>query len=182
MTDKKESLVLLVEDTMTQALLYQHAFQQQGINTKVAKSAAQALEIIRDSKPTLVVSDVNMPVQNGYQLSKEIKSNSTTSDIYVVLLSTVLDPSEIYDIVNSECDDFILKNMPPEFIAEQIKRLLDAIRQDQDREGSGQKQAFQNSVPLRAENRSEAMKLRPGQAANLIYSLYQSICKLEKKA
>lgn len=179
MTKEDKKFVLLVEDTMTQALLYQHSFQQKGIETRVAKSATQALEIIQESKPSILVSDVNMPEQDGYQLCESIKSNSTTSDIKVVLLSSALDPSEIFKIVNCGCDDFILKTMTPEFIAGEVKILLD---RKEDCDPAGHEKGTFKITPARCQGTGSSMELRPEQAANLIYSLYQSICTLGKEA
>ena len=85
---QEEEFILLVEDTLTQAMLYQHSFEKAGIKTKVAKSSKKAFEILEASKPILVLSDVNMPDETGYQLCSKIKSSDTTSDIMVVLISS----------------------------------------------------------------------------------------------
>ena len=125
---QEEEFILLVEDTLTQAMLYQHSFEKAGIKTKVAKSSKKAFEILEASKPILVLSDVNMPDETGYQLCSKIKSSDTTSDIMVVLISSVLNSDEIFEIVECGADDFILKSLEPEAITRHLKRSIDQAK------------------------------------------------------
>lgn len=173
---EENDFVLLVEDTLTQAMLYQHSFEKAGIKTIVAKSPKKALTILETSKPILVISDVNMPEINGYQLCSSIKANDTTSDITVVLISSVLNSEDIFEIVNCGADDFILKTLEPEAIT---KHLLWSISQTkQQKDASDKPEPFESSVWING--KQSKMRLDPKRSANLIFSLYNTICSISK--
>lgn len=168
--------VLLVEDTLTQAMLYQHSFEKAGINTVVAKSSAKALEKIQESKPLVILSDVNMPEMNGYDLCKKIKEDDTTSDIMFVLISSVLNSEEIFEIVNSGADDFILKSLSPEAITEhllwdmeQAREKLTAVQSDSLFEGK----VLQNGS-------LKSLRTHKETSARLVFSLFNTLCKITK--
>ena len=174
MTEAPDSdYILLVEDTVTQAMLYQHSFQKKGLKTKLAKSAEKALAMIEEERPKLVLSDVNMPEMNGYELCRKIKASHTTGNIKVILMSTVLDPEEVVEIVNSGADDFLLKSMPTEYLAD---RLLLVLR-DSSEGGAGEP----SSVSLVTENGPKKLEIDSQKAANLIYSLYHTLCRMQKE-
>lgn len=103
--------VLLVEDTLTQAMLYQHMLEKRGFKVKIARSGKQALEHIEKEKPAIILTDINMPDMDGYQLSRAVKDSDTTCDIIVVLLTTTLSPESIFDCINSGADEISLKGL-----------------------------------------------------------------------
>lgn len=174
MTEAPDSdYILLVEDTITQAMLYQHSFQKKGLKTKLAKSAEKALAMIEEEKPKLVLSDVNMPEMNGYELCRKLKASLTTGNIKVILMSTVLDPEEVVEIVNSGADDFLLKSMPTDYLAD---RLLLVLR-DSPEGVAGEP----SSVRLVTENGPSDLEIDSQKAANLIYSLYHTLCRMQKE-
>ena len=57
--------VLVVEDSPTQAMLLKHMLRQHSFEASIAKNGAEALEVVKKQKPTLVISDVMMPVMDG---------------------------------------------------------------------------------------------------------------------
>lgn len=116
---------MLVEDTLTQAMLYQHMLEKNGFQVRVARSGKQALEQIENDKPVAVLTDINMPEMSGFDLCKTIKSNDTTSDIIVVLLTTTLSPEAIFDCLNSGADEISLKSLKEEAFVDLMKRSLD---------------------------------------------------------
>src|SRR5579883_490009 len=111
MNGKEHCKILLVEDTLTQAMLFQHMLEKQGFQVKIARSAQKALEQIALEKPDAVLSDINMPEMSGYELCQKIKSDDTTCDITVVLLTAGLAPETIFDCIKSGADELALKGM-----------------------------------------------------------------------
>ena len=57
------------------------------VRMRTAKNGAEAIEILRSSHVDLIISDIMMPVMNGYQLCKEIKSDLELSHIPVIFLT-----------------------------------------------------------------------------------------------
>ena len=82
--------VLLVEDSETQLKFLRDGLVQNGFEVETAMNGAEAYKKLFDYIPDIVVSDIMMPVIDGYQLCRMIKNIDETKKIPVILL-TVLD-------------------------------------------------------------------------------------------
>src|SRR4051794_6188616 len=85
--------ILIVEDNDDERLFMKEGFTHSGLYEIVgeAENGSQMLELFKTpsfSYPELVVSDLNMPVRNGYEVILDIKTNSSISHIPVVILTT----------------------------------------------------------------------------------------------
>jgi two-component system cell cycle response regulator len=116
--------ILLVEDTMTQALMMQHLLESEGYKISVAKDAEKALEFLASERPDAILSDVSMPGMDGYELCRKVKANPSTENIPFVLLSSFREASDIIDIINSGADNFLLKRFEQEYIVAGLKDVL----------------------------------------------------------
>lgn len=170
-TDDKR--VLLVEDTLTQAMLYQHMLEKRGFQVKIARSGKQALEQIEKEKPSVVLTDINMPEMNGFELANAIKSNGTTSDIIVILLTTTLSPEAIFDCINSGADEINLKGLKEE-------AFLDLMECSVNRqiEFEGGATPIKARVPLNG-NLTE-VNTNPQKGLRLLLSLYDLLRKVQE--
>src|SRR6185295_13847880 len=101
--------ILLVEDTLTQAMLMQHQLKKAGYTVKLARSGKAALEEIEKESFGMILSDINMPGMDGFELCKELKSRANWKDVPFVLLATPVEKHEILKMLQSGADNFILK-------------------------------------------------------------------------
>lgn len=170
--------ILLVEDTLTQAMLFQHLLEKNGQQVKLARSGAKALELLEKLEhlkelPALILTDINMPEMDGYQLCAKIKENPAYSHIHVVLFASATKTSEIALILNSGADDIVFKKWNEEKLVKKLKTIV--------------QQVSQGSIP--DQNRTERFSLNtqiggqdldvsftPGQALAIMSSLYEFLC------
>ena len=101
--------ILLVEDTLTQAMLMQHQLKKAGYTVKLARSAKAALDELEKEMYGLILSDINMPGMDGYELCRELKSSDRFKSIPFILLATPVEQAEILRMLESGADNFILK-------------------------------------------------------------------------
>lgn len=66
--------VLIIDDELTNLMLLEELFHQQGTQTTSATSGEQALAKARESKPDLVLLGVMMPGMNGYEVRRRLKN------------------------------------------------------------------------------------------------------------
>lgn len=111
--------ILLVEDTMTQALYMQHVLEKAGFQVIVARSGAKALEAYTDDLE-YVLSDINMPGMNGYELVEKLKEKR---DLPCILLVTASSVEEIAQISASKADAIAFKSGSERF----VEQVQDAI-------------------------------------------------------
>ena len=80
--------VLLVEDSLTETELLTRYLRQAGVVVISATSCEEARMRMRSQKPDLVLLDVMLPGQSGFELCRELKTQDSTSHIPVVICST----------------------------------------------------------------------------------------------
>ena len=144
MTATKSTHVLLVEDTLTQALMMQHLLESQQLvetqqfKVSVAKDGNKALAFLASEKPDLILSDISMPEIDGYQLCQRVKENSDTCEIPFVLLSSFHDATEIANVVNSGADSFMLKRFDQKYVIDGLNDVLADCNEQKSKGDKGQ--------------------------------------------
>jgi len=101
MTDKTEASgpppeILIVEDSPVEAELLRRVLARAGYTVNVARNGEEGLQAARAHRPDLVMSDINMPVMNGYQLCRAVKYDDELWNIPLMLLTAL---SEAEDII-----------------------------------------------------------------------------------
>jgi two-component system, sensor histidine kinase and response regulator len=91
--DLTDQQVLIVDDNRTNRLILEEMLGGWGIRTQSAEDASSAIAILRESQasgtmPALVLSDVNMPVTDGYQLTRQLREDPAFRELPVILLTS----------------------------------------------------------------------------------------------
>lgn len=89
MTDKP--LVLVVDDDPDKRTLLQVALQMAGYDVRLAEDGAQAWAAIEANPPDLIVTDVMMPVMDGYELARRVRANAQTRFIPMIIQTAARD-------------------------------------------------------------------------------------------
>jgi two-component system, response regulator len=113
--------ILLVEDNPDEVLLTQRAFKKGEVANplKVVTDGRQALDFLfsqssyankdTNDKPTLILLDLKLPLVNGLDVLKEIKCNTNTSSIPVVVLTSSNEERDRAESYRLGADDYICK-------------------------------------------------------------------------
>ena len=116
--------ILIAEDSPTQAQHLQHILEQQGYHVVITANSQLALEAVRRRKPTLIISDVVMPEMDGYELCRRVKSDSSLSDIPIILVTTLSDPEDVIRGLECRADNFILKPYDERLLLSRVQFVL----------------------------------------------------------
>jgi two-component system chemotaxis sensor kinase CheA len=81
--------VLIVDDSVTTRLMEQNLFEAAGYDVRLAADGLEALAVLRDERIDLVVSDVDMPGINGFELTRHIRAEARLADVPVVLVTAL---------------------------------------------------------------------------------------------
>jgi two-component system, chemotaxis family, response regulator PixH len=82
------STALVIEDSATEASIFSSCLQQSGVQVLMAGSGEEALEKLNSTSPDIIILDVVLPGQSGFELCRALKSESKTSGIPVLMCST----------------------------------------------------------------------------------------------
>jgi len=82
-----EPMILYIEDEQALLELARHAFNVSGYKLAMATSGRQGISMIREEKPDLILLDLMMPDFNGWDVYREIKSDTVLADIPVIVIT-----------------------------------------------------------------------------------------------
>lgn len=116
--------VLAVEDSVVQAKRLKHFLDQNKIPSVICQNGVEALESAATNKPALIISDIIMPLMDGYELCTKIKANPELYDIPVILLTSLSDPLDIIKGLQAGADNFITKPYDDEYLMSRINYLI----------------------------------------------------------
>ena len=81
-------LVLVVDDSITVRRVTQRLLQREGYRVTLAADGLQALEKLQAERPTVVLSDIEMPRMDGFDLVRNIRSDARLSDLPVIMITS----------------------------------------------------------------------------------------------
>jgi signal transduction histidine kinase len=116
--------VLIAQDSATQAQRLTHILENHGFRVTSAANGRLALEMARQQKPDLIISDVIMPEMNGYELCSAINQDSQLREVPVILVTTLSDPQDVIRGLECRADDFVLKPYDADFLIKRIQFVL----------------------------------------------------------
>ncbi len=122
-TENSQPNILLVEDEIEMGRFIAKELSED-YNVILAHDGEEALKALKDYNITLVVSDVIMPVMNGYELCRQIKSNIEFSHIPVILLTATIHLNARIEGLDSGADAYIEKPFSTDLLLAQIMNLI----------------------------------------------------------
>jgi PAS domain S-box-containing protein len=119
------SAVLVVDDREANLLYMQALLRGHGFDVVVARHGVEALELARAAAPDLVVSDLLMPVMDGYSLLREWKEDEELRAVpFIVHTATYTHPEDEQLAWDLGADDFVRKPAEPEELLRHIREVL----------------------------------------------------------
>ncbi|MCO6058016.1 EAL domain-containing protein [Pseudomonas sp. MOB-449] len=116
--------ILVVEDSPTQATELQYMLEAVGCKVRVARNGIEALGMIAERRPTIIISDIVMPEMNGYELCQQVKGSAQTQDIPVILVTSLADSRDVVHGLASGADNFIVKPFDEKYLMSRIRYFL----------------------------------------------------------
>lgn len=116
--------ILVVEDSSFQAETLKRILVKAGYEVDVAKNGIIGLEMTRNLRPSIVISDILMPEMNGFELCTQIKNDKILRDTPVILLTSLTDPKDVIKGLECRADNFLTKPYDPTHLLSRIKYIL----------------------------------------------------------
>ncbi len=116
--------VLIAEDSRMQAKILQKRLTDAGHTVRWAENGALALELARERRPEIIISDIEMPVATGYDFCKAVKTDPALRSVPFILLSTLSDPIDIIRGLDAGADNYVTKPYEPDYLLGRMQALL----------------------------------------------------------
>ena len=116
--------VLIVDDEPESLKLFGYSLHRQGYEVFVAQSGQEALDNIRKYKPDLVVLDIMMPGMDGFEVCRQIRADSETKSLLVMMLTAKSEKEDVVAGFESGADDYLSKPVSLAELFARVKALL----------------------------------------------------------
>lgn len=135
--------ILMVDDVATNLVLAKEVLSQD-YEISTAKSGKQALLMLNEITPDLIMLDVNMPVMNGFEVFEHLKENEKWSQIPVIFLTAEHDMEKEVDGLSMGAMDFLHKPFEPEIMKARIDKILSTQEKTRELEEAALRDALTN--------------------------------------
>jgi two-component system chemotaxis response regulator CheY len=118
---------LIVDDSSVMRKIVARALQQGGLSLGQileAGNGAEALEILRREKVDLVLSDINMPVMDGLEFVRQLRSVENALGVPVVMITTEGSESHVMEAISCGARGYIRKPFTPDQMKQHVLPLL----------------------------------------------------------
>ncbi len=122
MSQKKR--ILLIEDEEDIAALIKLHAELSGYKLHVEVDGVNGYRVVEREKPDLVLLDIMLPGQNGYDICRKIKSNPELRNIPIIIISAKNEELDVLLGLELGADDYISKPFSPKILISRIKAVL----------------------------------------------------------
>lgn len=167
MNTEQPTRIVIAEDSRIQAKMLIKRLESTGYEVRWGANGQEALDFIQNDPPDLIISDIEMPEMNGYQLCQAVKQDQTLRRIPLILLSTLSSPEDIIEGLQAGADNYVTKPYEAEYLLSRVDSLLHSTIQDDESE---------DQAALEVNLRGKTYSVQSGrqQVLNLLISTFEN--------
>ena len=115
--------ILVVDDSKTELMFMTDLLQKKGFSVKTAENADDAFKRLSEDKPDLILMDVVMPGQNGFQLTRAITRDPLYADVPIIMCTSKNQETDRVWGMRQGARDYITKPVDSDELMAKIKAL-----------------------------------------------------------
>jgi two-component system phosphate regulon response regulator PhoB len=165
--------VLVVEDESAQREVLQYNLESEGFDVVVADNGEDALLLVQEEQPDLVVLDWMLPKVSGIEVCRQVKADPATRNIPIIMLSARSEETDRVRGLETGADDYVVK---PYSVVELMARLRTQLRRTRPA-SMGERLSFEDIILDAAEHRV----FRAGQPLHLGPTEFRLLSTLMEK-
>ncbi len=113
--------ILVIDDDLAITELMNMLLKTHGFEVITTNSGAEGVKLVEEQHPNVVLLDLMMPDMDGWQVSKAIRA---FSNIPILILSAINDPSMVASVLDTGADDFLVKPVPSSVLVAHIRKMV----------------------------------------------------------
>ncbi|MFY9327561.1 MAG: HD domain-containing phosphohydrolase [Georgfuchsia sp.] len=122
--ETRSATILIVEDSPVQAELLRRELERAGYGILTASNGVEGLAMVKAQRPDAVVSDINMPLMDGYTMCHAIRHDDALKATPVILLTMLSDPQDVVRGLSAGADGYVTKPYNVPSLIARIESLL----------------------------------------------------------
>ena len=116
--------ILVVDDEPDILKVVIFRLKRAGYDVSTAVDGQGALDLVHKDKPDLMLLDLRLPIIDGTEVAKRVKSDEELKNIPIIILTASSDASRYKEIEEIKADDFMLKPFNPEELMVKVKKFI----------------------------------------------------------
>ncbi|MEO5358165.1 MAG: hybrid sensor histidine kinase/response regulator [Nitrospirae bacterium YQR-1] len=172
---KSGAEILLVEDSLSQAVFLKNLLVRYRYQVRIARNGMEGLEFLKESLPAIIISDVQMPVMDGYEMCRKVKHDNTLKGIPVILLTQLSAVEDIIKGLESGADNFIIKPYTEDSLIHRIEQLIRLYKTEQGPVGPA------SGIELTLGGKNYILNPERRQILNLLVTTYEKVIDQNKQ-
>lgn len=125
MVQNDQKYIFIIDDDPFITDMYLLKFKEDNFRIEVSRDGREALKQIHEECPDLILLDIVMPVIDGFEILKEIKSDSVLEKVKVVLLTNLGQKEDVERGMELGADGYIIKaHFTPSEVVAKVKEIL----------------------------------------------------------
>jgi DNA-binding response OmpR family regulator len=121
---RPQQRILVVDDEDDVRELVVYRLRRSGYDVLEAPNGEQALQLALEESPDLVVADVMMPRLDGFELTRRLRAEPSTSRIPVILLTARAQEADVSQGFDAGADDYLKKPFNPDELVQRVRAIL----------------------------------------------------------
>ena len=113
--------ILLVDDSKTELHVLSELLTKKGYQVRTAENGEEAMRRLQEDKPDLILMDVVMPGQNGFQLTRAITRDPAYADVPVIICTSKNQETDRVWGMRQGARDYVVKPVNPDELVEKIR-------------------------------------------------------------
>lgn len=115
--------ILLVDDTET-VLMFEKMMLARDYEVVIAKNGRQAIEKVSELRPDIILLDIMMPEMDGIATCGKLKSDPSTRDIPIVIVTTKGEAEKVEAAFTAGCNDYLTKPLDRLALLEKVRGFI----------------------------------------------------------
>ena len=120
--------ILVVDDSSGSRILFRTLLEKAGYEVKCAEDATEALNILANFRPDLILMDLLLPGTGGIALTKQLKSIPAMQDTVIIAITACNLASDAERALAGGCDAVIVKPINPATFVARVRSYLDTLK------------------------------------------------------
>jgi chemosensory pili system protein ChpA (sensor histidine kinase/response regulator) len=124
-TRPAQPLALVVDDSITMRRVTQRLLERNGFTVLTAKDGVEAVGVLQDHTPDIILLDVEMPRMDGYEFASHVRNNAITAQLPIIMITSRVSDKHRARAIEIGVNDYLGKPYQEQELLEAVRHLLD---------------------------------------------------------
>lgn len=115
--------ILYIEDNEDNIFLFTRRLGRRGYEVTIARDGALGMQLARSNRPTLILMDLDLPIIDGWEATRQLKAAPETAHIPIIAVSSYAMVQDRRRALEAGCDDFFAKPVDMNALCARIESL-----------------------------------------------------------